>query len=1085
MAMKNIKIIFALFLSLIMAVSCAKENLEVSLGFSEKSLDMVVGEEFDLTSVLKVENSSKAPVFVSLNVKVASVSASGKVKALAAGEATVTASIGDKTARCVIKVEDVAAGSIALTCPETVVAGEESWATVTAQVSAEGFNMENLEWSFVPSDEALDMSYEKLSLSEYRVRAKAYVEDGVITVTVSDKKSSATKSVVITVTEPEKPKVPAQKISLSCPKSITEGEDVWGKITADVAPEDYDMENLVWEFTPTDESLGVVYEKMAANEYRVRFSAYKKGGQVVVKVTDSVSGKYMSARISVDERPAAGVTSIALSPESLVLYTDSEQSSLTVITDPEEYDRALLSWTSSADEVVTVEDGVLTVVGEGEAVVKVKDNISGLESQCEVKVVAANAEAEVKTIVLSPTNLSLRYSQGAVQLTAKCYDEDGNLVENYSALEWSADKMEGEIGKIDVVEVSQQGVVTVKNIGTTIITVWDKKNPAVKAICNVSVTGVLPTGITLSPSSLVLPVDMLFEGYQVNVLPEDCDNKGVSWTSSDQEVAVVDATGKVRTLKSGTTVIKVVTKEGNHAAECMLTVKDMAFAISLGVDSEYAGGIPQGGEAKVTASYTTVDGSVYTPSSTSWASSDTSLATIDEDGNVTISYGDMVSEEMTVTITHTADGEEATIDLKIIQALPESVEITKYPEDYKMYLGESFQFGAVVNPSTADQTVKWTCYSDATENAWRYIDLESGWFNANVVGTFSIGCRCAYEYRDDDNKLHMFDHIRATINIEVLPIDAESAALNSTELNLFVGNTASLNVTFNPSNTTYTQLEWTSSADGVAKVSSNGMVTALSPGEAVITARQEENDITLTCTVTVTERVKDYNIGDYYYSDGTISSEVIAGKTIVGVICSLNDVTGHDEKLKADHPYCNNGLVLSLKEVSDVKWQGYGASVSNWAEQNGFATLRGALVESASGTTDFRHYLTPEGEKMHGYNNTEAVKAYMNRDDYESLGEDYAVHLLEGWNETAPDATSGWYVPSVAELLAVSENAALVSTKMKAAGGSPFGSAGYWTSTENAMSGSNAVYVENIFTKDFRANELKSRTHSVRYVFAF
>lgn len=1081
--MKTLRIIVPIFLSLILAVSCAKENLEVSLDFSEESLEMVVGEEFDLMSVLKVKNSSKKPVFVSLNVKVASVSSSGIVTALAAGEATVTASVGDKTSRCVIKVEDVSAGNITLTCPETVVAGEESWVTVAAQVSSEGFNMENLEWSFVPSDEALDISYQKVNPSEYKVGAKAYVEGGVITVIVNDIKSSATSRAEIAVLEPEKPKVPAQRISLSYPSSITVGEDVWGKVIAEVTPEDYDMENLVWEFTPTDESLGVVSEKLAANEYRVRFSGYKEGGRVEVKVTDSVSGRSMLARINVNERPVDGVASIALSPASVLLYTDSEPASLTVTTDPDNYDRALLSWNSSDAEVVTVEDGVVKVVGEGEAVITVKDKISGKESQCDVKVVTANADAEIKRIVLSPTNLSLAYSQGSVQLDVKCYDEDGNLVENYSGLEWSAEQMVVEVGKIDVVEVSQQGVVTVRNIGTTIITVWDKKNPAVKAVCNVSVTGVLPTGITLSPSSLVLPVGMTYDDYQVNILPENCDYKTVSWISSNPDVAVVDANGKVTTLKAGNAVIKVSTKEGNYYAESSLTVKDMNFAISLEVESDYAGGIPQGGTAKINASYTTLDGKAYTPSSTSWSSSDTSLATIDEEGNVNISYGEMTSNEMTVTITHTADGEEASIDLKVIKAHPESVEITEYPDGYKMYLGESFQFGAVVNPSAADQTVKWTCYSATAENAWRYIDIETGVFKANSVGTFTIGCRCAYEYRDDDNGLHLFDHIRTDVTIEVLPIDAVDASLNADELNLFVGNTASLNVTFNPSNTTYTQLEWTSSADGVAKVSSNGMVTALSPGEAVITARQEENDITLTCTVKVTERVKDYKIGDYYYSDGTISSDLIDGKTVVGVICLLNDVTGHDEKLKADHPYCNNGLVISIDEAPAVKWQGYGELVSNWAKQNGFAALGGALTKG-NGSTYSHHYLTSEGETMRGYNNTEAIKAYMNRDDYESRGENFAVHLLEGWNETAPEATSGWYVPSVAELLAVSENAELIAGKIQSAGGSAFDSNGYWTSTENAESGSNAVYI-NVQTGDFYANVLKSRAYKVRYVFAF
>lgn len=1079
MTMRKFKIALISFVSLILAAACAKEVLEVVVNFSQETYEMKVGDALDLASVLEVKNSSEKPVFVSLNAKVAAVSTDGKVTALSAGEAKVAATVGKVTARCVVNVSDVEAGSIALTCPEELVADGKTWVNVVAEVSAEGFMMDNLEWEFSASDEELDIEYKKISSSEYKVCAKTYVEDGKITVTVKDKNSSASRSADIMLLESAPEAVAATRISLDYPRSITAGEDVWGKVIAEVTPEDYDPENLVWEVTANKEDLQVRLERLSANEYQLGFNNYVLGGSASVKVTDKVSGNFMTAVISVKERPA-GVTDLLISPASVVLYTGSEPTALQVVCSPEDYDLALITWSSDNEDVVTVSGGVVTAVGEGEALVKATDTITGKSAECAVSVKAPVEDVKITRIVLSETLLNLKYTDGSVQLFAECFDASGQKVEDYADLVWEVAKSVSEAGAVDVVEVSQQGLVTVKNVGNTVITVTDRNNPLTKATCSVFVTGILPTGITLSPATLVLPVGTEYDEFQYAVAPENCDIKSVIWSSSDNSVAIVDSKGKVTTLAEGTAVITVTTKSRGHKAECHLVVKDMAFAISL--EADWTGAISQGNSAKITASYVK-DGKEYIPESTSWSSSDPDLVAVDDNGNITVSLIEMSGDSQMVTITHTADGEEVTMNVKVIKAHPSSVEITSYPENWELQLGDTFAFTAEVNPSAADQTVKWTCFSPTVDGAWTFIGLESGVFNAREVGEYTITAFSAYEYRDDKDELHMFDYVRTSHTLKVLPVDATSAELNVTEINLTEGNTTSLAVTFNPANATYQNIVWSSDNEEVATVSQSGFVTALLAGEATITAYQEENDITLTCKVVVTDRVADYNVGDYYYSDGTISSEIIDGKTIVGVVCSLNDLTGHDNALKADFPACNNGFAISLTEIEDVRWQGYGSNISNWAAANGYARLGGAVVQAGIGMTN-SHVLTSEGELMHGYSNTKAIKGFMARDDYESLGEDYAVHLLEGWTEAAPEGSSGWYVPSVSELIAVAENAQMISNKIIDAGGTAISYDGYWTSTENDGVGSFAVCM-NIMDNSFLANEQKSVQHKVRYVFAF
>ena len=110
--MKKFLSIFAVAaLALAAAVSCSdKEDEETTvdlkaISLSSPSLDLFVGDESTLTVKYTPENATKKPAatWTSSNESVASVS-EGKVTALAAGEATITATVEKFTATCTVKV---------------------------------------------------------------------------------------------------------------------------------------------------------------------------------------------------------------------------------------------------------------------------------------------------------------------------------------------------------------------------------------------------------------------------------------------------------------------------------------------------------------------------------------------------------------------------------------------------------------------------------------------------------------------------------------------------------------------------------------------------------------------------------------------------------------------------------------------------------------------------------------------------------------------------------------------------------------------------------------------------------------------
>ena len=90
------------------------------------------------------------------------------------------------------------------------------------------------------------------------------------------------------------------------------------------------------------------------------------------------------------------------------------------------------------------------------------------------------------------------------------------------------------------------------------------------------------TGVTLNPTSLSLFTGES-ETLTATVEPGNATNKAVTWNTSDNTVATVDENGTVTAVGAGEATITVTTEDGNHTANCKVTVTQSIYSISADI----------------------------------------------------------------------------------------------------------------------------------------------------------------------------------------------------------------------------------------------------------------------------------------------------------------------------------------------------------------------------------------------------------------------------------------------------------------------------------------------------------------------
>lgn len=682
---------------------------------------------------------------------------------------------------------------------------------------------------------------------------------------------------------------------------------------------------------------------------------------------------------------------------------------------------------------VTPADTKVTLVwasdNESIAIVDDEGNVTGVApGTAEVSVTADEAVAKCKVMViaLKPQGLSLDVEKldmtvGQTRQLEAVVTPAGAEAED---LQWSSDNKS--------VAIVNDGLVTAVSEGKTVITVSCNGGKLI-AECEVTVAKqpeekVMVSSITM-PSGLELTVGAS-SVLDVTVLPENATDKTVTFSVNDDCVSV-DQTGKVLAIKEGTAVVTATANDGSGVtAECNVTVvplpsdDDEVLKSVVIKAADNASDVQVGKELQLIIECDPVD---VEPKTVSWTIDNPSLAQVTHEGVVIGKEAQKGSDKSwsKVVVTVNADGLEASLSLRVIPRQPESIEVD-LPENNQIKIGSGWGFEPKVYPEGLGFGV--LAISDP------YGNISDGFYtNPSAPGRYSY----IFTLADHENLVNEYKLTRS-VSLDVIPYWVETISLPES-LSMEAGSSLTLTPAFTSDveghQPTYKDVVWSSSDKTVATVNERtGEISALKAGTVEITVTtchswsvpSGESHKSATCVVTIDEPAVALNIGDYYYSDGTWSSELDPSKKVIGIVFSKANAAASDSHLASDYPGCTHGLVLSTEELLTSCTEGRSWSwenLGNWCYGNGYGQFY-------------------DLDKPVGYSNTLGFEA-ANAAAIQSFGYTIDFTMFNSTSQlmshrdavAVPSTASRWYIPSYKEMVMLYENVGLVNERLEAVGG--------------------------------------------------
>ncbi len=382
-----------------------------------------------------------------------------------------------------------------------------------------------------------------------------------------------------------------------------------------------------------------------------------------------------------------------------------------------------------------------------------------------------------------------------------------------------------------------------------------ENRPEGEFILNLQRNATAVTGVTLTPASANLTVGET-QQLTASVQPSNASNTDVNWSTSNSSIVTVDNSGLITAVSPGNATVTVTTADGGFTATCNITVEPNVINVTGVSINPSATGVTVGQTQQLNA---IIQPGNATNTDVTWSSNNITIATVSSTGLVTgVAPGSAV-----ITVTTVDGGHTATCDITVQSNTVNVTGVNITPGSISIEAGQTAQLTANIQPGNATNTgVSW-----ASNNA----DVAT--VNSNgLVSALSAGSAVITVTTNDGG-------FNATCSVEVTTatIAVTGVKLTPGSAQLDVGQTLQLTPHIQPSNASNQNVNYSTSNDAIATVSSDGLVSAISPGNAVITVTTVEGEFTATCHV----QVKSANVAVTGVTISPTTVELRPGETVL------------------------------------------------------------------------------------------------------------------------------------------------------------------------------------------------------------
>lgn len=403
-----------------------------------------------------------------------------------------------------------------------------------------------------------------------------------------------------------------------------------------------------------------------------------------------------------------------------IVAGDTENLNVTVF--PANATDKRLEWTSSDNSIATVNaNGAVAGVSEGLVTITATaldgSNVSGIYQLYVVEEPATPPTVAVTSINVANNNPTL-------------YTKDGYTQQfDYTVLPANADDTSviWASSNRSIIRINESGLATLVGPGTAMITGRSKTNPRISATCIVTVIQNVES-ITVTANRTTVEMGENAQMY-AEVGPTTASDKSVTWSSEDPAIGTVDRSGIFRGVTNGRVWITATANDGSGISNRLRMTVGSSTPISVDsvkLDKSEAV-VYTNNKSGIELTPTVMPADADDPS-VYWESNNNTVATVDENGLVT------VLKAGTATISCRSVSNPAVMGTCVVTVKQYADAVYVSGTTARILPGETTQLTAELDPDdTTDTTLIWT----SSDPAVATVD-NNGLVTAVAVGDVTI-----------------------------------------------------------------------------------------------------------------------------------------------------------------------------------------------------------------------------------------------------------------------------------------------------------------------------------------------------------